>query len=157
MIIQARIFKYQRKAPDSPGWFSPVRFNDLQNGRMILPPQYMNMPIVNQYQASWESYTGIVNAHMNLVQDFFTLEDDDSYYTVLAFASLENFNAMMAQVDGTAEQTAMNTAREVMAHLLNVSITVFQPVEIDLSAYPTFTGKTLTQITSALTGAVLVA
>lgn len=156
MITCARITKFVRKSAISPGWMTPHNFREWSSNQISLPAQFTDPEILSEYQGAWGAIAAIVDSNQHLVQEFFSVQSDQVLFTVHTFENKENLDQLLALVEGTSEQARLISARLKMAKLLDVSITLFQPVDLEINPQVAITPDFLIRVTDKLKGLVLV-
>lgn len=141
MAHYARITAYTRVRDDSPGWFLPAQFVDIESGKMKIPEKFYNAEAVSAYVLAWRALARKMQEKPSLVSDFFNLENESTHFTVLAFDTKEDWQEMMEFLKTSNDQEALLIARAEMAKHLGVQITVYEPIEIDFDSVEYFTAE----------------
>lgn len=134
----ARITRYTKLSHTSPGWLSAAEFREMKAKTLALA-EGCTEPVVDEYVDAWTKLVEKMNEKGQISVDFFTLQDDENFYTILLFETEAALDEMMTFLAASPEQARLLAAREQMATELQVAVSIFEKIPVDLEKTSFFT------------------
>jgi len=131
MTLKARITKYTKRNPSSPGWFTAAGFIDIRDGRAPVPAGLTDMTALERYVSAWRQLQVKMLTAPGTLVELYTDHDAINHFTVMVFASSADLQAAMLHLraDDTVFQTFIE-ARNWLAEALQVNITTYPEVDL---------------------------